>query len=113
MMSPLAITKPGIAPATLTNRRAGAIALAAIVLAFGLVEPAAAQSVGVETLLQNVVNFFTGNTTRLLAILAVIIMGILAMFGIFDFRRMAIVVVGMVVVFGAAQIVSMVTGSGA
>ena len=40
-------------------------------------------------------------------------MGILAMFGIFDFRRMAIVVVGMVVVFGAAQIVSMVTGSGA
>jgi len=113
MMSPIAITKPAIAPAKLTNRRAGAVTLAAIILAFGLVEPAAAQSVGVETLLQNVVNFFTGNTTRLLAILAVIIMGILAMFGIFDFRRMAIVVVGMVVVFGAAQIVSMVTGSGA
>ena len=36
MMSPLAITKPAIAPATLTNRRAGAVALAAIVLAFGL-----------------------------------------------------------------------------
>lgn len=113
MMSPPAITKPALAPATLMNRRVGAIALTAVVLAFGLVEPAAAQSVGVETLLQNVVNFFTGNTVRLLAILAVIIMGILAMFGIFDFRRMAMVVVGMVVVFGAAQIVSMVTGSGA
>jgi type IV secretory pathway VirB2 component (pilin) len=113
MMSPQAITKPALTPASLVTPRAGAVALVAVVLAFGLVQPAAAQSVGVETLLQNVVNFFTGNTTRLLAILAVIIMGILAMFGIFDFRRMAIVVVGMVVVFGAAQIVSMVTGSGA
>jgi len=64
-------------------------------------------------LLQNVLDILTGNTARLLAVIAIVIMGILAMFGIFDFRRMAIVVVGIIVVFGAAEIVNLLTGGAA
>ncbi|HBI17975.1 MAG TPA: type IV secretion system protein VirB2 [Brevundimonas sp.] len=85
---------------------AGAIALAASLLT---VQPALA-SANVEGLLQNVVDMLTGNTARLLAILAVVVVGILWMFGLFDLRRAAIVILGIVVVFGAAEIVSLITG---
>ena len=61
-------------------------------------------------LLQNVVDMLTGNTARLLAVLAVVVVGILWMFGLFDLRRAAIVVLGIVVVFGAAEIVNLITG---
>ena len=73
------------------------------------VQPAFA-SANVEGLLQNVVDMLTGNTARLLAILAVVIVGILWMFGLFDLRRAAIVILGIVVVFGAAEIVGLITG---
>jgi len=72
-------------------------------------QPALA-SANVEGLLQNVVDMLTGNTARLLAILAVVIVGILWMFGLFDLRRAAIVILGIVVVFGAAEIVGLITG---
>ena len=86
-------------------------AVGAIVLATTLmsVQPALAQA-NVEGLLQNVVDMLTGNTARLLAILAVVIVGILWMFGLFDLRRAAIVILGIVVVFGAAEIVGLITG---
>jgi type IV secretion system protein VirB2 len=67
----------------------------------------------IENLLQNVVDLLTGTTARLLAILAVVIVGILWMFGLFDLRRAAVVVLGIVVVFGAAEIVELITGGGA
>ena len=111
MMSSQAIALRPSAARITTARRIGAVAFAAIVLTFGLVEPAAAQNV--EGLLQNVLNILTGNTARLLAVIAIVVMGILAMFGIFDFRRMAIVVVGIIVVFGAAEIVNLLTGGAA
>lgn len=69
-------------------------------------------SANVEGLLQNVVDMLTGNTARLLAVLAVVVVGILWMFGLFDLRRAAIVVLGIVVVFGAAEIVNLITGGG-
>ena len=72
-------------------------------------QPALA-SANVEGLLQNVVDMLTGNTARLLAVLAVVVVGILWMFGLFDLRRAAIVVLGIVVVFGAAEIVNLITG---
>lgn len=84
----------------------GAIALATTLMA---AQPAFA-SANVEGLLQNVVDMLTGNTARLLAILAVVIVGILWMFGLFDLRRAAIVILGIVVVFGAAEIVGLITG---
>ena len=86
----------------------GAIALATTLMS---VQPAFA-SANVEGLLQNVVDMLTGNTARLLAVLAVVVVGILWMFGLFDLRRAAIVVLGIVVVFGAAEIVSLITGGG-
>ena len=84
----------------------GAIALATTLMS---VQPAFA-SANVEGLLQNVVDMLTGNTARLLAILAVVVVGILWMFGLFDLRRAAIVILGIVVVFGAAEIVGLITG---
>lgn len=86
-------------------------AVLAIVVATTLLsaQPAFA-SANIEGLLQNVVDLLTGNTARLLAILAVVIVGILWMFGLFDLRRAAIVVLGIVVVFGAAEIVNLITG---
>lgn len=96
---------------TLSPVRRRQCAVGAIVLATTLmsVQPAFA-SANVEGLLQNVVDMLTGNTARLLAILAVVIVGILWMFGLFDLRRAAIVILGIVVVFGAAEIVGLITG---
>jgi type IV secretion system protein VirB2 len=91
-----------------TGRRIGAIAGLTLTLAFGAAFPAAAQDV--ETLLQNVVDLLTGNTARLLAVIAVVVVGILWMFGLFDLRRAGVVVLGVIVVFGAAEIVDLLTG---
>lgn len=92
-----------------TVRRAGAAGAIALAASLVLVQPAFA-SANVEGLLQNVVDMLTGNTARLLAVLAVVVVGILWMFGLFDLRRAAIVVLGIVVVFGAAEIVNLITG---
>ncbi len=92
-----------------TLRRLGAAGAVALAASFIVVTPALA-SANVEGLLQNVVDMLTGNTARLLAILAVVVVGILWMFGLFDLRRAAIVVLGIVVVFGAAEIVNLITG---
>lgn len=92
-------------------RRAGAAAALAAAFSLAAAGPAFA-SANVEGLLQNVVDMLTGNTARLLAILAVVVVGILWMFGLFDLRRAAIVVLGIVVVFGAAEIVNLITGGG-
>lgn len=91
--------------------RSRPLAIAALVVAFSAVQasPALAAS-NVEGLLQNVVDMLTGNTARLLAVLAVVVVGILWMFGLFDLRRAAIVVLGIIVVFGAAEIVNLITG---
>ena len=96
-------------PCPTRTRRLGAAATIALVASLGLVQPAFA-SANVEGLLQNVVDMLTGNTARLLAVLAVVVVGILWMFGLFDLRRAAIVVLGIVVVFGAAEIVNLITG---
>ena len=98
------MTVPPVPP-----RRAGAVIAIAGAASLLLVQPALA-SANVEGLLQNVVDMLTGNTARLLAVLAVVVVGILWMFGLFDLRRAAIVVLGIVVVFGAAEIVNLITG---
>ncbi|MBB5747079.1 TrbC/VirB2 family protein [Brevundimonas variabilis] len=90
-------------------RRSCAVGAIAVATTLMSVQPAFA-SANVEGLLQNVVDMLTGNTARLLAILAVVVVGILWMFGLFDLRRAAIVILGIVVVFGAAEIVGMITG---
>lgn len=94
-----------------TRQRLCAAILIAGASSLLLVQPAFA-SANIEGLLQNVVDMLTGNTARLLAVLAVVVVGILWMFGLFDLRRAAIVVLGIIVVFGAAEIVNLITGGG-
>jgi type IV secretory pathway VirB2 component (pilin) len=96
-------------PLSSLPRHAGAAVGIAIATTCLSAQPAFA-SANVEGLLQNVVDMLTGNTARLLAVLAVVVVGILWMFGLFDLRRAAIVVLGIVVVFGAAEIVNLITG---
>lgn len=89
-------------------KRTAAIGGVALAASLVLTSPASAQDI--EGLLQNVVDMLTGNTARLLAVLAVVVVGILWMFGLFDLRRAAIVVLGIIVVFGSAEIVNLITG---
>lgn len=98
-------------PRASSRRRHAAAATLACAVSLVAAGPAFA-SANVEGLLQNVVDLLTGNTARLLAVLAVVIVGVLWMFGLFDLRRAAIVVLGIVVVFGAAEIVNLITGGG-
>lgn len=82
----------------------------AAVLSLTLVEPSFAQAGGIESVLQNIVNMLTGNVARLLAIIAVIIVGIAWMFGYLDLRKAAFVVLGIGIIFGATEIVNMISG---
>jgi len=100
--------------------RTGITLVATALVALAVAQPAFAQSVGggavggnVESFLQNVVTLLTGNVARLLATIAVIIVGVAWMFGHLDLRRAGIVVIGIILIFGAAQIVSMITGGSA
>ena len=96
-------------PASRARRRLAAGVAVAATASLLSASPALAAA-NLEGLLQNVVDMLTGNTARLLAVLAVVVVGILWMFGLFDLRRAAIVVLGIVVVFGAAEIVNLITG---
>jgi len=80
------------------------------VLSIALVEPALAQTANIEGVLQNIVTMLTGNVARLLATLAVIIVGIAWMFGYLDLRKAAYVVLGVAITFGASEVVSTLTG---
>jgi len=88
------------------------LTLVGVALAFSIImiEPAFAQSANLEGVLQNIVNMLTGNVARLLATLAVIIVGIAWMFDYLDLRKAAYVVLGVAIVFGASEIVSTLTG---
>lgn len=93
-------------------RPVAAIATMATVFSLALIEPSFAQAGGIESVLQNIVNMLTGNVARLLAIIAVIIVGIAWMFGYLDLRKAAFVVLGIGIIFGATEIVSMISGGG-
>ncbi len=89
----------------------GATVAMATVLSIAMIEPAFAQSAGgIETVLQNIVTLLTGNVAKLLATIAVIIVGIAWMFGYLDLRKAAYVVLGIGILFGASQIVSTISG---
>lgn len=82
----------------------------AMAASIALSEPAFAQTANIEGVLQNIVNMLTGNVARLLATLAVIIVGIAWMFGYLDLRKAAYVVLGVAITFGASEVVSTLTG---
>lgn len=95
-------------------RTASCLALGAV-LAAAFASPAFAQtasSVGgnLGTSIQNVIDLLNNNVIRGLAVLAVIVTGVAWMFGHVDLRRAGTVVLGIVVIFGAATIVDLITG---
>jgi type IV secretion system protein VirB2 len=98
-----------------TTRRLAAIGLTAIALV-ALSSPAFAQTTSsaggnIGTFIQNIINLLNNNVTRGLAIIAIIVSGIAWMFGHLDLRRAGTVIVGIIVVFGSATIVDLITGA--
>ena len=85
--------------------------MSACLASHGAPAPALAQAANIEGVLQKVVDTLTGEVARLLAIIAVIVVGIAWMFGYLDLRKAAYVVLGVAIVFGASEIVSTLTGS--
>ena len=86
--------------------------LASLVLA---ANPAAAQGAGgtgsLDSFLTNVVNMITGSTGQAIAIIAVAVCGLGAMFGALSARAFGGVVLGCAIVFSAAWIVQKITGA--
>ena len=83
-------------------------------LALVIADPAFAQSTGaggnLGTFIQNIINLLNNNVMRGLAIIAIIVTGIAWMFGHLDLRRAGTVIIGIIVIFGAATIVDLITG---
>ena len=79
-----------------------------------LADPALAQSTtsgaNVGTFIQNAINILNSTVIRGLAIIAIIVTGIAWMFGHVDMRRAGTVIIGIMVIFGAATIVDLITG---
>jgi type IV secretory pathway VirB2 component (pilin) len=101
-----------IAPRTLAT-----VCLAAA-LTLVVVDPAFAQTTGgtggnIGTFIQNIINLLNNNIIRGLAIIAIIVTGIAWMFGHLDLRRAGTVIIGIIVIFGAATIVDLITGGSA
>ncbi|MCB5205160.1 TrbC/VirB2 family protein [Neorhizobium sp. T786] len=93
------------------KRHAPALAMAAV-MSVMFVEPAFAQSLGnIEKVLKNLVDILTGEVARLIAMLAVILLGMATMFNMFDKRNLVFVILGIAIVFGAAEIVGWLTGA--
>src|SRR5687768_13547667 len=92
--------------------RAAFLLTAVASVTLGLTEPALAQAANIQSMLQNIVNALTGEIARLLAIIAVILVGLAWMFGALDIRRAGIVLVGIAIVFGATELVGTITGGG-
>jgi type IV secretion system protein VirB2 len=87
------------------------VAVLAVVLLVSFIEPAHAQAFGrIETILNNIVSTITGGVGRAIAIIAVMMVGLAWMFGQMDVKRAGAVIVGIGIVWGAAQIVSTMTG---
>jgi type IV secretion system protein VirB2 len=97
----------------LAPRTLAAVTLATV-FAFVLADPALAQSTGaggnLGTFIQNIINLLNNNIIRGLAIIAIIVTGIAWMFGHLDLRRAGTVIIGIIVIFGAATIVDLITG---
>ena len=91
----------------LLTRRATALAAFALVT-LAMVEPAAAQSTGLEPLEKAVnflVDFLTGPFGRAIAILAFIVLGFLALMGRITYIMAGLACLGIGLIFGAPQIV--------
>ena len=96
---------------TKDTARALAIACVVALATLALVEPAAAQAFGkLESILGQITSALTGTVGKALATIGVMIVGIMWIFGQMDFRRAGAVILGIAVIFGAAEIVNTMAG---
>jgi type IV secretion system protein VirB2 len=89
---------------------AGAALLGAAAAHPALAQTAGAAGGNIGTFIQNLIDLLNNNVIRGLAVVAIIITGISWMFGHVDLRRAGTVVVGIIVIFGAATLVDLITG---
>ena len=118
----LSLTRSGTKLLTVSERLKAyaskpAVTTPALVAAMLLVSmhPALAQAGGtgsLDSFLTNVVNMITGPTGQAIAIIAVALCGLGAMFGALSARAFGGVVLGCAMVFSAAWIVGKITGTG-
>lgn len=98
----------------LDAKRIAAFALAGIVMT-AAADPAFAQSAGgqgdITTFLQNLVNIITGTAGKLIAVLAICIVGVGALMGALSMRAAGGVILGVLLIFSSAWIVNQIIGS--
>lgn len=97
------------------KRAVAALALVAVCAAVAspaLAQTTAATGGNIGAFIQNLINLLNNNVIRGLAVVAIIITGVSWMFGHVDLRRAGTVIVGIIVIFGAATIVDLITGAG-
>lgn len=88
-----------------------ATALIAAAFALMALDPAMAQGTGglsAETMLQNIVNIFTGTVGRIIAVIAVIVTGVSMMYGALDRNAGGRIVLGIMLVFGGAWFIDQI-----
>ncbi len=95
-----------------STRRVANVILLASLATVTAASPAFAQSTGANlgSFIQNLIDLLNSNVIRGLAILAVMVTGIMWLFGRLDLHRAGTVIVAIIVTFGAATIVDLVTG---
>ena len=93
------------------SSRAARLGLLAATVALAAT-PAHAQAAGGDlgSFIQNIIDLLNSGVVRGLAVIAVIVTGIIWMFGHIDLRRAGTVVIGIIVIFGASTIVDLITG---
>lgn len=97
----------------LRARQAPAHTLVAVILLIAA-GPALAQAAGgggdITTFLQNLVNLLTGTAGKLIAVLAICIVGIGALMGALSLRAAGGVILGVMLIFSASWIVTQIVG---
>ena len=114
MVTPHSLPAP--APATVRPATPAILAALGIGLAVTLAAaPAFAQAAGgggdLTTFLQNVVNILTGTAGRLIAVIAICIVGIGALMGALSLRTAGGVLLGVMLIFSSAWIVTQIVGA--
>jgi type IV secretory pathway VirB2 component (pilin) len=83
----------------------GAAALGLILLSGPAL--AAGSLSGAQSVLQSIVDVLTGDIARLVAIIACVVIGFTFMFGYVDLRTVGYFIVGVIILFGATEIVDL------
>lgn len=89
------------------SRRIMAAMMMGLALAIVGSEPAFAQAAGIQTALESIISMITGGIGRALAVIAIMVLGVCWMFNIIRLQTAGFIVLGIAIVFSAAEIASM------